>query len=141
MRVNVTRPAVQCYMGARKRVRGTRGWPPLVVASVESWPHAQPHYFLVVFGFVGYRYLTSVGRVDAAPATATGVARILARTHFGMPTAQRGDLLLKLDRCDCAILTAAADTSVNGTGRNGSGVEVVSYGWAVHGRNCVQGYH
>ena len=79
-----------------------------VAATAESGPHAHSHYFLVVFGFVGLGYLAAVGGVDAAPAPATGVARILARAHLGMATAKRGDLFLKRDRCDCPIPSAAS---------------------------------
>ena len=73
-----------------------------------------------------------VGGVDAAPAPAAGVARILARTHLGMAAAERGDLLLKIDRRDSPILSAAGGANVDGTGRNRSRVELVSYGRPVH---------
>ena len=59
--------------------------------TAESRPNAHAHHFLVIFGFVGLGYLPAVGGVDAAPATAAGVARILARTHLGMAAAERGD--------------------------------------------------
>jgi len=112
-----------------------------VAATAESGPHAHSHYFLVVFGFVGLGYLAAVGGVDAAPAPATGVARILARAHLGMATAKRGDLFLKRDRCDCPIPSAASGANVNGTGRNRSGVELVSYGWPVYRGYGAQAHH
>src|SRR6185369_16809703 len=90
--------------------------------TAESRPHAHAHHFLVVFGFVGLGYLAAVGAVDATPAPAAGVARILARTHLGMTAADRGDLLLKLDRRDRPVLAAARDANINGAGRNRSGV-------------------
>jgi hypothetical protein len=58
-----------------------------------------------------------------------------------MAAAERGDLLLKLDRRDCAILSAASGANVNGTGRNRSGVELVRYGWPVHRGYGAQAHH
>ena len=110
--------------------------PGFFMETAESRPHAHAHYFLVVFGFVGLGYLTAVGGVNAAATPAAGVARILARTHFGMAAAERGDPLFKLHRRDCPILSAAGGANINSTGRNRSGVELVSYGWPVH-----RGYH
>src|SRR2546423_11196859 len=106
----------------------------IVTATAESRPHAHARYFLVVFGFVGLGYLAAVGGVDAAPAPAAGVARILARTHLGMAAAERGDLLLKIDRRDSPILSAAGGANVDRPGRKRSRVEPVSYGPPIHPR-------
>ena len=112
-----------------------------LTATVESRPHAHAHHFLVVFGFVGLGDLPTVGGVDAAPAPAADVARVLARTHLGMAAAERGDLFLKLDHRDRPILSAAGGANLNGTGWNRSGVELVSYGWPVHRGYGAQSHH
>src|SRR3954470_19490972 len=97
--------------GAERRepTIGPSDW---VKAAAQSRSHAHAHHFLVVFGFVGLGHLAAVGGVDAAPARAAGIARILARTHLGMAATKRGDLLVELDRRDRPILAAAGGANV-----------------------------
>ena len=80
--------------------------------------------------------------VYAAPTPPARVARILAWTHLCMAAAESGDLLLKLDRRDRPILSITDDTNENGTGRNRSGVELVSDGQPIHrGYDAQAHYH
>jgi hypothetical protein len=57
-----------------------------------------------------------------------------------MAAAERGDLLLKLDRCDCPIFSAAGNANVDGTGWKRSGVELVSNGWLHRGYGAQARY-
>ena len=83
-----------------------------------------------------------LGGVDAAPAPAAGVARILARTHLGMATAKRGHLPLKRDRCDRPILSAAGgEPHRTRDWESKRRSQSVSYGGPAHRCYGAQAHH
>jgi hypothetical protein len=58
-----------------------------------------------------------------------------------MAAAEGRDFVLKLDRRDRPVLSAACGANVNGTSRNRSGVELVGDSRPVHCDYSAQAYH
>src|SRR6185312_2803354 len=85
-------------------------------ASIRLEPH--PHHLLVVLGFRRHRDLVAICRIDAAAAPAADVALVLARSHLGMPGAQRAHLRREFDRGLATHAIAIDDTYVDRAGWN-----------------------